>query len=110
VTGIKPTAHLLLEHAGQELKLTREGDGPVDAIFKGIEDLVATVAGKINLVDFIVHAVTAGTDALGETSVRIKDNDTIFTGRGANTDVLIASAEAYLNAIDKMLYARGKKI
>jgi 2-isopropylmalate synthase len=108
-TGIKPTAHLELDHAGQTLKLTRQGDGPVDAIFKGIEDLVEPTAGKINLVDFIVHAVTAGTDALGETSVRIKDNDTIFTGRGANTDVLIASAEAYLNAIDKMLYARGKK-
>jgi 2-isopropylmalate synthase len=111
-TGIKPTAELIIDHDGKEIKLTSAGDGPVDAIFKGIESAVKDQTGKINLIDFVVHAVTEGTDALGETSVRIKDDvggrEHIYLGRGANTDVLVASAEAYLAAINKMLYARSK--
>ena len=111
-TGIKPTAEMVIDHAGKEIKLTSVGDGPVDAIFKGIETAVKDQTGKINLIDFVVHAVTEGTDALGETSVRIKDEvggrENIYLGRGANTDVLVASAEAYIAAINKMLYARSK--
>ncbi len=89
------------------LESTKIGNGPVDAIFKTIDDIVKKDALGITLLDYIVHAVTAGTDALGEVTVRIKKDGRIYTGHGANTDVLVASAEAYLNAINKFLLIMG---
>lgn len=105
---IKPKAKLAVINKGQEISCDTEGNGPVDAIFKAVDEVVKKDALEIELLDYIVHAVTEGTDALGEVTVRIKKDGRIFTGHGANTDVLVASAEAYLNAINKFLVITGK--
>jgi 2-isopropylmalate synthase len=81
------------------------GAGPVDAAYKTIDRLIGE---PVDLVDFSVHAVTGGTDALGEVTVRIQDNERIFTGRGAALDVLVASTSAYISAINKMLFFRDQ--
>ncbi len=107
-SDIKPVAAIKVCRQGNELlEASAQGDGPVDAIFKAIDIVIKQDVEKSDLVDYIVHAVTEGTDALGEVSVRVRENKRIFLGRGANTDVLTASAEAYLNAINKMLEARA---
>lgn len=101
----RSTACVRVLHEGEILEGASTGAGPVDAIFQTIEKIVGE---SISLVDFAVHAVTGGTDALGEVTVRVKDDDRVFTGRGAALDVLVASAKAYLQAINKMLIARDQ--
>ncbi|MCE5286300.1 MAG: 2-isopropylmalate synthase [Pelosinus sp.] len=80
------------------------GDGPVDAVFKAIE---AAVGLEINLKDYAIRAVTSGQDALGEAVVWVERDGRSFSGRGLSTDVIEASAKAYVNAINKMLAAGG---
>ncbi len=99
----RPAACVQLRREETVLEKTATGAGPVDAIFQTIDQIIGE---PIALVDFAIHAVTGGTDALGEVTVRIKDGDRIFTGRGAEMDVLVASAKAYLQAINKMLAER----
>ena len=102
-TNSKPTAKVMLSLKDEENEHQSIGAGPVDAIYKTIDKMIGE---EIQLVDYIVQAVTGGTDALGEVTVRIKDNDRIFTGRGSSTDILVSSAKAYLMAVNKMLQAR----
>ncbi|GBR76984.1 2-isopropylmalate synthase [Candidatus Termititenax persephonae] len=104
-TGNKtqPTAELSVKYQDKTLRSTQSGNGPVDAIFKAIDDIIQRGALGIHLLDYVVQAVTEGTDALGRVTVRIKKNQKTYTGNGANTDVLVASAEAYLNAVNKYL-------
>ncbi|WP_371374688.1 2-isopropylmalate synthase [Sporomusa aerivorans] len=80
------------------------GDGPVDAAFKAIEQAVGFPVG---LKDYQLKAVTAGEDALGEATVWIEQDGRTFSGRGLSTDVIEASAKAYVNAINKMLAVCG---
>ena len=80
------------------------GDGPVDAAFKAIEQAVGFAVG---LRDYQLKAVTAGEDALGESTVWIERDGRTFSGRGLSTDVIEASAKAYVNAINKMLAVCG---
>ena len=97
----RPTATVQLFKQGQELIEGAEiGEGPIDAIYKVINKLVID---KVNLLDFSIHSVSGGTDALGEVTVRICEGDRIFTGRASDMDVLVASAKAYVSAINKML-------
>ncbi len=107
-TDTKPKAALKLTREGLPIEVATNGDGPVDAIFKAIEEATDIDTKGMELLDYVVSAVTQGTDALGEVTTRIKSDGTVFTGHGANTDVLVASAEAYLNAINKMI-AFGKR-
>ena len=100
---VKPKALLELIAGDELISCSKEGNGPVDAIFQAIDELIKKDALGIELLDYVVHAVTEGTDALGEVTVRIKKGQQIFTGHGANTDVLIASAAAYLEAVNKFL-------
>jgi len=81
------------------------GDGSVDAIFNAIKALYPHEA-ELQL--FQVHAVTEGTDAQAEVSVRLEENGKTVTGRGADTDTLVAAAKAYLNALNKLLIKRQK--
>ena len=81
------------------------GDGPVDAIFNAIKGLFPHEAA---LQLYQVHAVTEGTDAQAEVSVRLEEAGKTVTGRGADTDTLVASAKAYLNALNKLLVKRQK--
>ena len=99
----KPTALVKLKKDNEIIEKSKEGAGSVDAIYKTIDEIVNE---NFELVDYVIQAVTEGTDALGEVVVRIKDKNRIFTGRGSSTDVLNASTKAYLSAINKMLYAK----
>ncbi|BBB90859.1 MAG TPA: 2-isopropylmalate synthase [Methylomusa anaerophila] len=80
------------------------GGGPIDATFKAVEQAVGFA---VDLKDYQIKAVTAGEDALGEATVWIERDGKIFTGRGLSTDVIEASAKAYLNAINRMLAVCG---
>ncbi len=98
-------AHLTLVIDGAESMATATGDGPVDAVFNAIHQLVPHTA-VLRL--FQVHAVTEGTDAQAQVSVRLEEDGRIATGQAADTDTLTASATAYVNALNN-LFARREK-
>src|SRR5207237_2012975 len=84
---------------GDELTDAAIGDGPVDAVFKAIQRIVKVEA---ELLDYQVKSVTEGTDAQGEVVVRVKSDEHVATGRGADTDIIVASAKAYLDALSRV--------
>ncbi|HHU63437.1 MAG TPA: 2-isopropylmalate synthase [Clostridiales bacterium] len=98
------TATIRLKRDEEIIEEASVGDGPVDATFKAIE---RGVGMDITLVDYNLKAVTSGKDALGEVVVKIKNNGEVFLGKGLSMDILEASAKAYVNAINKMIYAKG---
>ena len=85
--------------------ITSTGDGPVDAIFNGLSQIVPH---KAKLLLYQVHAVTEGTDAQAEVSVRLSEEGKTVVGLGADTDTLVASAKAYINALNKLIIKREK--
>lgn len=99
-TGETPRAHITLTLDGEERSATAEGGGPVDASFKAIESILQT---DTDLLLYSVNNITSGTDAQGEVTVRIAKDGRIFNGQGADTDIVIASAKAYINALNKIL-------
>ena len=105
-TGEPQRAEMTLDVFGDIKKTSQTGDGPVDAIFKCIKDLYSH---DVKLSLYQVHAVTEGTDAQATVSVKIEENDRTTVGQSADTDTLVASANAYLNALNKMLIKREKK-
>jgi 2-isopropylmalate synthase len=84
---------------GHVSKTTGTGDGPVDAVYRTIAAMAET---KSHLRAYIVKAITGGTDAQGEVSVRVEENGETVTGHGSDTDIIIATAQAYLNALNKL--------
>ena len=104
-TGEPQKAVMKLEVMGDVKEAPESGDGPVDAIFKCIKKLYPH---EVNLQLYNVHAVTEGTDAQATVSVRIEENGKTTVGQAANTDTLVASADAYLNALNKLIIKRKK--
>ena len=100
------TAKLGLDIDGHASQVESTGDGPVDAIFNAIKALFPHEA-VLQL--YQVHAVTEGTDAQAEVSVRLEENGKTVTGRGADTDTMVASARAYISALNKLLVKREKQ-
>ena len=100
------TAELELEIDGVVRAHKATGDGPVDATFKAIRALVPNTA---TLQLYQVHAVTQGTDAQAEVTVRLSEDGKSVNGLGADTDTLVASARAYVNALNKLLVKRQKR-
>ena len=98
-------ADLELEIDGRAAATTATGDGPVDATFKAIKALFPHEA-RLQL--FQVNAVTAGTDAQAEVTVRLEENGKTVNGQGADTDTLVAACRAYLHALNKLLTKRQK--
>ena len=98
-TRQKPTAEIKLLYKDKPLKGKGQGFGPVDAVYRVIDKLVKR---PVKLVDYVIQAITGGTDALGEGSVRIQKGADIYSGHGSDTDIIVASAKAYINAINKM--------
>ena len=96
-----PTATVELEIGGRLAKQTGTGDGPVDAAYRTIAEITQT---KSRLLTYVVKAITGGTDAQGEVSVRMEEGGRTVTGHGADTDIIVASARAYLNALNKLAY------
>jgi len=106
-TGDTPVAAVELEIEGTNHKATAEGDGPVDAAFKAIKSLVEP-NGKLLL--YQVNAITAGTDAQGEVTVRLQDGDRIVNGQGKDTDIVVASAKALIDALNKLPGMHAKEV
>ncbi|MEC5385970.1 2-isopropylmalate synthase [Uliginosibacterium sp. H3] len=98
-TGEVPHAGITLSVDGAERKAQANGSGPVDAIFKAIEDIVSS---KSELLLYSVNAITSGTDAQGEVTVRLARDERVVNGQGADTDIIVASAKAYINALNKL--------
>jgi len=98
-------ADLELEIGGRPVQATATGDGPVDAIFNAVKALFPHEA-RLQL--FQVHAVTAGTDAQAEVTVRLEEGGKTVNGQGADTDTLVASCKAYIHALNKLLVKREK--
>jgi 2-isopropylmalate synthase len=99
------TAELELEVDGELKTAQSSGDGPVDATFKAIRK---AFPHECHLQLYQVHAVTHGTDAQAEVTVRLEENGRTVNGQGADTDTLVASARAYVNALNKLLVKREK--
>ena len=104
-TGGPAKAIVTLEVDGAHMTKEAMGDGPVDATFNGIKAVVPHEA-KLQL--YQVSAVTEGTDAQAEVSVRLEEDGKSVTGRGADTDTMVASARAYVSALNKLIVKRQK--
>jgi 2-isopropylmalate synthase len=98
-TGELPFARLVLLEAGREIHTESQGSGPVDASFKAIEKVVKSGA---ELLLYSVNSITTGTDAQGEVTVRLSKGGRIVNGQGADTDIVVASAKAYIDALNKL--------
>jgi 2-isopropylmalate synthase len=103
--GVPPQAELAMIVEGETRVCVATGAGPVDAIFNAIHQLYPHDA-KLQL--FQVHAVTEGTDAQAQVSVRLEADGRTVTGRGADTDTMVAAAYAYVNALNKLVLKRQK--
>jgi 2-isopropylmalate synthase len=101
-----PTATVELEVDGKPIAQTGTGDGPVDAVYRTIAAITQT---KSKLLMYVVKAITGGTDAQGEVSVRVQEDGRTVSGHGADTDIITASARAYLSALNKLAYLATKQ-
>ena len=98
-TGEHPFARVVISDEGRELRAEARGDGVIDATFKAIESMVQS---ETELLLYSVNNVTEGTDSQGEVTVRLTKAGRIVNGMGADTDIVVASAKAYLSALNKM--------
>ncbi len=105
-TGEIPVARVVLKIDGEERTGEAGGSGVVDATFKAVESLLDTGA---TLLLYSVNNITTGTDAQGEVTVRLEKAGRVVNGQGADTDIVIASAKAYINAVNKLLSPRSRK-
>ena len=105
-TGERPHASVVLAENGSEKRAESDGDGPVDATFKAIEQLARSGA---ELLLYSVNAVTTGTESQGEVTVRLARGGRVVNGVGADTDIVVASAKAYLAALNR-LHAKVERL
>jgi 2-isopropylmalate synthase len=96
----RPTATVSLRTpTGEELMDAAIGTGPVDAVYKAINRVVNV---PNELIEFSVQSVTKGIDAMGEVTIRLRQNERVYSGHAANTDIIVASAQAYVNALNRL--------
>ncbi|MFP8877082.1 MAG: alpha-isopropylmalate synthase regulatory domain-containing protein, partial [Myxococcota bacterium] len=105
-TFATPSATVALRVDGEPCKATALGIGPVDAVFKAIADLTET---KSELERFQVNAITGGMDALGEVSVSVVEGERRVIGNGADPDIIVASARAYVHALNKLEWHKRRR-
>jgi len=102
-SNARPTATVTLRTPnGEELTDAAIGTGPVDAVYKAINRVVNV---PNQLIEFSVQSVTAGIDAIGEVTIRLRYESRVFSGHAANTDIIVASAQAYVNALNRLYSA-----
>jgi 2-isopropylmalate synthase len=101
--GVANAAVVLTNPEGAQLADAAIGAGPVDAVCKAIDRIVAV---PCQLTEFSVNSVTEGIDAIGEVLIRVEADGATYTGRGADTDILVASAKAYVNALNRLITSR----
>jgi len=104
-TDTKPEAEVVLTVRGKDRDMRSSGDGPVDAALKTIAKLVKT---KSEMLAYEVKGITGGTDAQGEVVVRLRESGRTVMGQGSDTDIIVASAKAYINALNKLVYMKKK--
>ena len=102
-----PTATVKMEVDGKLIQEAGFGDGPVDATFKTIKKITRT---RAKLLQFSINAITGGTEAQGEVTVRLEEKGQTVMGQGADTDVIVASAKAYINALNKIEFKKQKLV
>lgn len=100
-----PTAAVRLKIDDKTIQEAGCGVGPVDAVYKTIDSMTGT---KSKLLRYAVNAITGGTDALGEVTVRLEEKGHSVIGQGAHTDIIVASAKAYVNALNKLAYKKKR--
>ena len=101
-----PVAVLEMEVDGKKMTDTGNGDGPVDAVYKTIARMTGT---RSKLLRYSVNAITGGADAQGEVTVRLEEAGHIVLGQGAHTDIIVASARAYINALNRLEHKKKEK-
>ncbi len=105
-TTLKPTATVsLIDQDGTEKTAVSLGTGPVDAVVRALDSLVDI---PNELIEFSVKSVTEGIDALGEVTIRLRHENKLFSGHSADTDVVVAAAQAYVNALNRLKSIKGK--
>lgn len=97
--GVPPTAAVLMDVAGEEKSGAGFGAGPIDALYNVIADLAGR---QPELEQYSINAITGGTDALGEVTVRLRENGLSVVGRGNHPDILVASARAFVDALNNL--------
>jgi len=105
-TGETPSAEVTLIYDGQESSADATGGGPVDATFQAIESIVGS---ESKLLLYSVSNITSGTDSQGEVTTRVEKDGKVVNGQGSDTDIVIASAKAYINALNKILLNDERK-
>ncbi len=106
-TGVVPSATLRLKKDGQVFQDSGVGDGPVDAVLVAI-DAITGLKGR--LLDYSLRAATSGKDAIGEVAMKVDFDGTVVSGKGASTDVIEASARAYLSAVNRVAQPAVQRI
>ncbi len=106
-TDILPTATVRISMEGNAVTESGSGDGPVDAVYKTIASITKT---KSRLSRYQVNAITGGTDAQGEVMVRIEEDGHMVSGTGSDTDIIVASAKAYVNGLNKLEHKKTSRI
>ena len=104
--GETPVAEVVVSHNGQEQRARSNGSGPVDAALKAIESIAGSGA---NLLLYSVNAITQGTDSQGEVTVRLEKGGRIVNGNGADTDIVVASAKAYIHALNLLFSGAARQ-
>mgnify|MGYP006307322557 CR=1 FL=1 len=99
-TGIEPQAEIKIRHKKKIKQAKSSGDGPVDACYKAIDKIIKL---KVKLTDYKIEAVTIGKDAQGLVRVGLESKSKRIQGRGSSTDILEASAKAYLDALNRLI-------
>jgi len=102
-----PTATVEMEIGDKKVSGVETGDGPVDAAFKVIKKLTNT---KSKLLKYIVSSITGGTDAQGEVTVRLQEDETVVVGQGAHMDIITASVYAYVNALNRLEHVKKTSV
>ena len=103
---ITATAQVKLLKQGKTLSGFAVGDGPIDAAFLAIEQIIGH---HYELDDFQIQAVTEGREAMGSALVRLREDGKLYSGKGISTDIIGASIHAYLNALNKIVYEEGAR-
>jgi 2-isopropylmalate synthase len=98
---ISASAHIKLEKNGENIEGVCLGDGPIDAAFRAIEQIVGH---HYELDDFQIQSVTEGQEAMGSALVRLRNNGKVYAGNGISTDIIGASIRAYISALNKITY------
>ena len=105
-SGMKAVAQIKLTRDDKTLQGVFAGDGPIDAAFVAIEQIIGC---RYELDEFQIQAITEGREAMGETVVKLRSGGKLYSGRGISTDIIGASIRAYVNAVNKIVYEEGNE-